>query len=36
VEEEAEHVNLVQRLQRKHPAPAKSWAQDSDPPISQE
>ncbi len=36
VEEEAEHVNLVHRLLRKYPAPAESWSQDSDPPISQE
>jgi rubrerythrin len=36
VEEEAEHVNLVHRLLRKYPAPDKSWAQDSDPPVPQE
>lgn len=36
VEEEAEHVNLVQRLLRKHPRPSESWSQDSDPPVSQE
>ena len=35
VEEEAEHVNLVYRLMRKYPKPPKTWAQDSDPPISQ-
>jgi rubrerythrin len=36
VEEEAEHVNLVHRLLRKYPPPPSGWAQDSDPPISQE
>ncbi len=36
VEEEAEHVNLVHRLLRKYPEPAQSWAEDPDPPISQE
>jgi rubrerythrin len=36
MEEEAEHVNLVHRLLRKYPPPRSSWAQDSDPPISQE
>lgn len=36
VEEEAEHVNLVQRLLRKYPRPPESWSQDPDPPISQE
>ena len=36
VEEEAEHVNLVHRLLRKHPKPDDSWAQDPDPPMSQE
>jgi len=36
MEEEAEHVNLVHRLLRKYPVPSKSWAQDSDPPVSQE
>jgi rubrerythrin len=32
VEEEAEHVNLVHRLLRKHPQPPDSWSQDLDPP----
>src|SRR6516225_869367 len=36
VEEEAEHVNLVHRLLRKHPEPSKNWADDLDPPVSQE
>ena len=36
VEEEAEHVNLVHRLLRKYPQPPESWAEDLDPPISQE
>ena len=36
VEEEAEHVNLVHRLLRKHPRPAQSWPSDQDPPIPQE
>ena len=36
VEEEAEHVNLVHRLLRKHPRPAASWSSDQDPPIPQE
>lgn len=36
VEEEAEHVNLVQRLLRKYPRPPESWSQDPDPPTSQE
>ena len=36
VEEEAEHVNLVHRLLRRHPQPAPSWSSDQDPPISQE
>ena len=35
VEEEAEHVNLVHRLLRKHPQPPDSWSYDPDPPISQ-
>jgi rubrerythrin len=35
VEEEAEHVNLVHRLLRKYPAPAKSWSEDPDPPVGQ-
>lgn len=36
VEEEAEHVNLVHRLLRKHPRPPDSWSHDPDPPNSQE
>jgi rubrerythrin len=36
VEEEAEHVNLVHRLLRKYPAPAGSWSEDPDPPVSLE
>jgi rubrerythrin len=36
VEEEAEHVNLVHRLLRKHPRPRESWSYDPDPPVSQE
>jgi rubrerythrin len=36
VEEEAEHVNLVYRLLRRYPAPTESWAEDMDPPVSQE
>lgn len=36
VEEEAEHVNLVQRLLRRYLPPSKSWADDMDPPVSQE
>ena len=36
VEDEAEHVNLVLRLLRKHPEPSKNWADDLDPPVSQE
>ena len=36
VEEEAEHVNLVYRLMRKYSKPADTWAQDLDPPISQD
>lgn len=35
VEEEAEHVNLVQRLLRKYPAD-DSYPDDPDPPTSQE
>jgi rubrerythrin len=35
VEEEAEHVNLVHRLLRKHPKPAESWSDDPDPPNPQ-
>jgi rubrerythrin len=36
VEEEAEHVNLVYRLLRRYPAPTEFWAEDMDPPVSQE
>ena len=36
VEEEAEHVNLVNRLLRRYPPPTDSWADDLDPPVSQE
>jgi rubrerythrin len=36
VEEEVEHVNLVHRLLRNHPAPPDSWSEDPDPPVSQE
>lgn len=36
VEEEAEHVNLVNRLLRRYPKPADSWADDPDPPASPE
>jgi rubrerythrin len=36
VEEEAEHVNLVNRLLRRYPPPGESWAEDMDPPVSQE
>lgn len=36
VEEEAEHVNLVHRLLLRHPRPNDSWADDLDPPVSQE
>jgi rubrerythrin len=36
VEEEAEHVNLVNRLLTRYPAPRDSWADDMDPPVSQE
>jgi rubrerythrin len=36
VNEETEHVELCHRLLRKHPAPPDSWADDLDPPVSQE
>jgi rubrerythrin len=36
VEEEAEHVNLVNRLLRRYPPPGEAWAEDMDPPVSQE
>jgi rubrerythrin len=35
-EEEAEHVNLVHRLMRRHPAPSDAWAHDVDPPVAQD
>jgi len=35
-EEETEHVDLCHKLLKKYPRPADSWAQDSDPPVSQE
>lgn len=36
MEEEVEHVNLVNRLLRRYPPPDESWAEDPDPPASQE
>jgi rubrerythrin len=36
VEEEAEHVSLVHRLLLRYPKPSESWADDLDPPVSQE
>jgi rubrerythrin len=36
VKEEAEHVSLVHRLLRRYPPPSDSWADDLDPPVSQE
>ena|SRR5215471_6304880 len=36
VEEEADHVNLVNRLLHRYSPPSDSWAQDMDPPIPQE
>jgi rubrerythrin len=36
VEEEAEHVSLVHRLLLRYPKPSDSWADDLDPPVSQE
>jgi rubrerythrin len=36
VEEEAEHVNLVNRLLRKYPPPSGEWSDDPDPPVAQE
>ena len=36
VEEEAEHVQLVHRLLRRYPPPGDTWADDLDPPVSQE
>jgi rubrerythrin len=36
VEEEAEHVALVHRLLLRYPKPSENWADDLDPPVSQE
>jgi len=36
VEEEAEHVNLVNRLLLRYPRPDDSWADDPDPPVALE
>lgn len=36
VEEEAEHVTLVNRLLRRYPPPKNAWAEDPDPPAAQE
>jgi rubrerythrin len=36
VEEEAEHVQLVHRLLQRYPKPSENWADDLDPPVSQE
>jgi rubrerythrin len=36
VEEEAEHVNLVQRLLKRYPRPSDSWSEDPDPPVALE
>ena len=36
VEEEAEHVSLVNKLLRRYPRPDDSWADDPDPPVSPE
>ena len=36
VEEETEHVSLVHRLLLRYPKPSESWADDLDPPVSQE
>lgn len=36
MEEEAEHVQLVHRLLRRYPKPSDTWADDLDPPVSQE
>ncbi len=36
MEEEVEHVNLVNRLLSRCPRPDDSWAEDPDPPVSQE
>ncbi|MDE2376084.1 ferritin family protein [Bradyrhizobium sp.] len=36
MEEEVEHVNLVNRLLHRYPQPDDSWADDPDPPASPE
>jgi len=36
MEEEAEHVNLVNRLMRRYPAPAEAWGHDLDGPVAQD
>ena len=36
IKEEAEHVNLVHRLLRRYPQPGDSWADNLDPPVSQD
>lgn len=36
VEEEIGHVNLVNKLLRRYPDPDENWADDLDPPVSQE
>lgn len=36
IEEETEHVNLVNRLLRRYPMPDENWDDDLDPPVSQE
>jgi rubrerythrin len=36
VAEEKEHVELVNKLLRRYPPPSASWADDLDPPVSQE
>jgi rubrerythrin len=36
VQEETEHVDLVHQLLQRYPAPSDSWAEDLDPPVSQE
>lgn len=36
VEEETEHVGLVHRLLGRYPKPSEGWAEDMDPPVSQE
>jgi rubrerythrin len=36
VEEESEHVSLVHRLLLRYPKPKDDWADDLDPPVSQE